>query len=85
MRDFFTNLLVVVFLVGILTRFTNYILNGRVKREYFVSFALYFLILIPVVSLTLGFDVAISVYLIALLIWLLIDHLNYESRRKGKK
>lgn len=82
MKAFFSNFIVVVVLIGALTRVLNLVLSKKINREYIATFAISILILFPLVSIFLGFDLAISTYLPTLLVWLLIDHIYYQVGKK---
>ncbi len=88
MALFFKNFIVVVILIGLLTRIGNYLYRKIVKIEVAVllSALTVGIIILPIVSLTIGFDVAISEYMLALIIWLIFDLLkkgiSFNPRRK---
>ena len=82
MEAVFLNFIVVIILMGVLTRISNFLLKRKVKRPYFITFFVCLAFVIPLVSLTLGFDAAISMYLIASIVWLLIDHLHFQAVKK---
>jgi len=72
---FFKNFIVVVILVGIFTRIALFFYQKNLKRDVavFLSFFSVGIIILPIVSLTIGFDVAVSEYVLALILWLLFD------------
>jgi hypothetical protein len=82
MRAFFYNFIVAIFLVGALTRLLNWLLLKKMDKPYLASFGISTVVLIPLVSIFLAFDLAISTYLPSLLLWLLIDHVHYQVRKK---
>ena len=82
MEAIFLNFLMVIVLMGVLTRFLNYLLKTKVEKPYIATFFITLFCVIPLVSVTIGFDAAISMYLISLLVWLLIDHLHFQVGKK---
>ncbi|NGX32596.1 MAG: hypothetical protein K1060chlam4_00645 [Candidatus Anoxychlamydiales bacterium] len=85
---FFKNFIVVVILVGILTRIALYLFSRKLKRDMaiFLAFFTVSVITLPIVSLTLGFDIAVSEYVVALVIWLLFDlmRIKIDTKKKNK-
>jgi hypothetical protein len=70
----FKNFVVVMILMGAFTRLSNYILFKYFKeKSIYFSFFIVGLTICPLAAIFLGFDVAISEYLIALLLWCLFD------------
>ena len=85
---FFKNFIIVVIIVGILTRIALYLYSKKFKRDMaiFLAFFTVAVIILPIVSLTLGFDIAVSEYVVALVIWLLFDLMRIKIKpRKIKK
>ncbi|NGX49201.1 MAG: hypothetical protein K940chlam5_00797 [Candidatus Anoxychlamydiales bacterium] len=84
---FFKNFIVVVILVGILTRIALYLFSRKLKKDMaiFLAFFTVSVIILPIVSLTLGFDIAVSEYVVALVIWLLFDLMRIKIDTKKKK
>jgi len=84
---FFKNFIVVVILVGLLTRIAFYFYKKKLKSEIavFLTFFSVGIIILPIVSLTIGFDVAISEYVLALIIWLLFDLMRIGIKIKKIK
>lgn len=78
---FFKNFIVVVILVGILTRIALYLYSRKIKKDIsiFLSFFTVGVIILPIVSITLGFDIAVSEYVVALIIWLLFDLIRIKT------
>jgi len=81
----FRNFIFATVLVGIISRILKFFLLKKNKRDtaIFLTFFLTSLILMPFISLTVGFDIAISEYLVALIIWLLFDIMR-RNIVKGK-
>lgn len=70
----FKNFIVVIILMGLFTRLSNYlVLRILKKRSIYVSYFVVGIIICPLSAMILGFDVAVSEYLIALLLWFLFD------------
>lgn len=82
MRAIFLNFLFVIFLMGVLTRLLNFLLKNKVQKPYIATFFISLVCVFPLVSVIIGFDVAISIYLVSLLIWLLIDHLHFQVEKR---
>ena len=84
---FFKNFIIVVILVGILTRIALYLFSRKLKKDMaiFLAFFTVSVIILPIVSLTLGFDIAVSEYVVALVIWLLFDLMRIKIDTKKKK
>jgi len=84
----FKNFIIVLIIVGILTRVALYLYSKKFNRDMsiFLTFFTISVIILPIVSLTLGFDVAVSEYVVALAIWLLFDLIRIKiNTRKIKK
>jgi len=84
---FFKNFIVVVILVGILTRIAYYLYARKVKKDIsvFLAFFTVGIIILPIVTIVLGFDVAISEYVVALIVWLLFDIMRVKINSKNIK
>jgi len=78
---FFKNFIVVVILIGIFTRIALYFFSRKLKRELSIYLAFFTvgIIVLPIASITLGFDVAVSEYVVALIIWLLFDLIRTKT------
>jgi len=74
----FKNFIIVVILVGLMTRLANHYYLKKMKRTpaAYLSFFSVGVIVLPIVSFAVGFDVTISEYVGALLMWLLFDLLR---------
>lgn len=85
--DFFKNFLVVIILMGILTRIALYFYLKSLKKEIAIFFAFFTIgfIFLPLISIIIGFDVAFFEYLVALIIWLLFDLLRVNIMKKKEK
>lgn len=83
---FFKNFIVIVILVGILTRIALFLYMKKFKKDVaiFCTFFTVGIIVLPIVSLTIGFDIAVSEYVVALIIWLLFDLMRIKIN-VGKK
>ncbi|NGX62962.1 MAG: hypothetical protein KR126chlam6_00366 [Candidatus Anoxychlamydiales bacterium] len=84
---FFKNFIVVVILVGILTRIAYYLYARKVKKDtsVFLAFFTVGIIILPIVTIILGFDIAISEYVVALIVWLLFDIMRVKINSKNIK
>ena len=82
---FFQNFIVAVVIIGILTRVAELLFRKKFKKDIsmYLSFLTIIIFIMPLVSIFIGFDIAISEYLIALLIWFLFDLMRISI--KGKK
>ncbi|MFA6119049.1 MAG: hypothetical protein WC688_03945 [Parachlamydiales bacterium] len=85
--DVFKNFIFVVILVGVLTRIVSYFFSKIVKKAFviYLSFLSVAIILFPIVSLMIGFDVAVSQYLFSLVIWLIFDLIRINVDLKKVK
>ena len=83
---FFKNFIVVVILVGILTRIALYLYTRKIKRDVsiFLAFFTVGIIILPIVSIFLGFDIAVSEYVVALIIWLVFDLIRIKTNLPKK-
>ncbi|HEU64938.1 MAG: hypothetical protein KR126chlam4_00573 [Candidatus Anoxychlamydiales bacterium] len=83
----FKNFIIVVIVVGILTRIALYLYSRKFKKDMaiFLAFFTVSVIILPIVSLTLGFDIAVSEYVVALVIWLLFDLMRIKITTKKMK
>lgn len=84
---FFKNFIVVVILVGILTRIACYLYAKKVKKDVSVFLAFFTVgaIILPIVTIFLGFDIAISEYVVALVVWLVFDIIRVKMNTKKFK
>jgi len=86
---FLKNFIVVVVLIGIFTRIALFLYMKKVKKDVavFLTFFTIGIILLPIVSLTIGFDIAVSEYVVALIIWLLFDlmRLGIDTKKSIKR
>ncbi len=80
----FKNFIIVLIIVGILTRIAMYFFIKKFKKDMaiFLAFFIVAIIILPIVSLILGFDIAISEYVVALGIWLLFDLIRIKVNTK---
>lgn len=81
MRIFFSNFLVVVFIVIVLTRVIKYLLikNGiKSTGAAYVTFVIMGILLLPI-AIYVGFDVVISEYVIVLILCLIYDVIRGEK------
>ncbi|NGX28138.1 MAG: hypothetical protein K940chlam1_00313 [Candidatus Anoxychlamydiales bacterium] len=83
---FFKNFIVVVILIGILTRIALYLYTRKIRRDIsiFLAFFTVGIIILPIVSIFLGFDIAVSEYVVALIIWLLFDLIRIKTNLPKK-
>jgi len=81
------NFIIVLIIVGILTRVFLYLFAKKLKKDMaiFLAFFTVAVIILPIVSLTIGFDVAVSEYVVALAIWLLFDLMRIKINSKKTK
>lgn len=86
MEAFFKNFIVVFFVTGILTRLTNYILQKKflIQGYFYLSFGIAFIFFVPLMVWYVGFDVAVSEYVLTLIIWLLIDIMHSQAKKEKK-
>ena len=84
--DLFKNFIFVTIIIGVLTRVTNFFFQKDLKRivSAYLSFFLVGIIVIPIATFLVGFDVAASEYLIALIIWLIFDLIRSDVKKKKK-
>ena len=79
---FFSNILIAAILVGIITRFSHYLFFRYLKDRkiaLYTSFIVCFVVIELLITIFVGFDVAISSYLIAFIIWLIFDFIKYSK------
>ena len=83
---FFKNFIVVVILIGVLTRIAYFLYSRKIKKDIsiYLSFFTVGIIVLPIVSIILGFDIAISEYVVALIIWLIFDLIRIKTSRPKK-
>lgn len=75
----FSNFIVVFILMGLFTRLVKHFVKKRFDRQMvpYITFGIAFIIFGTLAALFLGFDVAISEYVVVLLVYLFYD-LNKE-------
>ncbi len=73
--------------MGILTRIAIFFYFKKFKKDVsiFLSFFTVGVVLLPLISAFVGFDVAVSEYLVALIIWLLFDLMRIKINFKRMK
>ena len=83
---FFKNFIIVVILIGVCTRIALFFYMKKLKKDLaiFLTFFTVGIVILPIISLTIGFDIAISEYLLALFIWLLFDLMRLGINFKKK-
>jgi hypothetical protein len=84
--EYFKNFFVVIIITGILTRIVLFLYVKKLKKDaaIFLTFFTVGVIILPIVSLSIGFDIAISEYFVALVIWLLFDLMRLGINIKKK-
>ena len=72
---FFKNFIVAMVLTFLVTRALNFLFLKRFRASQvaYISFFIGVLIFFPVISLTVGFDIAVYEYIAALVVWLIFD------------
>lgn len=82
---FFKNFIVVVILIGILTRFANFIFCKYVDRSVaiYLSAITTGLLIFPFVAYFLGFDILISEYVLSLIAWFVFDLLRKDVKKRS--
>ena len=79
----FSNLFFIFLIIGIISRVLDWLLfkysNIEKKVSIYVAMIITILITAPLVAIFVGFDVLISSYLLAILLWLLIDLVRIKS------
>jgi hypothetical protein len=80
----FKNFIIAVIIVGVITRIAITAFSKKIKTDVsiYISYLTSALLLLPIVSLTLGFDIAISEYLVGIAIWLLFDLIRIKASAK---
>jgi len=78
----FQNFIFVFIFVGVITRILHYFLLKKVKKSTaaYLTFGIIGVILVPIASIFIGWDVIFTEYVGSLVIWLLFDIL-----RSGEK
>lgn len=81
---FFKDFIVALVVTGLLTRVSNYFLQKNMPKRQaaMISFGIVGIILLPILSATIGFDVAFFEYLLFLIVWLIIDLMHYSKEKK---
>ena len=84
---FFRNFFVALILCGILTRMASYFFRKSFKTVpcAYLSFFSVFVVILPIISFLVGFDIVIAEYVASLLIWLFYDLLRAVSMGKKKR
>ncbi|MBN2479543.1 MAG: hypothetical protein JXA94_04885 [Parachlamydiales bacterium] len=84
---FFKNFIIAVIIIGICSRVAKYFFLKKFDNDVsvFLSTLTTAIIILPLISIFVGFDIAISEYLIGVLIWLLFDLMRLNINRKEKK
>jgi len=74
----FKNFIFVFIFVGVITRIVHYFLLKKVKKSTaaYLAFAIVGVVLVPLASLIIGWDVIFAEYVGSLVIWLLFDILR---------
>ena len=72
------NFIFVFFFVGIITRIVHYFLLKKAKKSTaaYLTFAIVGVILVPIASAFIGWDVVFAEYVGSLIIWLIFDILR---------
>ncbi|NGX56226.1 MAG: hypothetical protein K1060chlam5_00463 [Candidatus Anoxychlamydiales bacterium] len=80
--ELFKNFIIAIIIVGILTRIAYFFFIKKVDAMAAVSlsFLITGLILFPIISVFISFDIAISKYLVAFLIWIIIDFMRINMK-----
>jgi uncharacterized membrane protein len=73
--SFFQNMIIAAVLTGTWTRISNWLLKKKVgpATAVYLSFWIGLIVFAPTISWIAGFDVLVAEYVIALIMWLLID------------
>jgi hypothetical protein len=81
---FFQNFLAAILIVGLLTRIAYFFFIKKLEKTQAiaVSFLTVGIFLFPIVSIFVSFDIALSKYLIAFLIWIIIDMMKISFKGK---
>jgi len=78
-----SNLFFIFLIIGIISRVLDWLLfkysSLEKKVSIYVAMIITILITAPLVAIFVGFDVLISSYLLAILLWLLIDLVRIKS------
>lgn len=79
----FRDFLLIVILVGIVTRLLTYLFKKKMREKDAIAFSFIITLLIggPIAILLLGFDVAIAEFTISLIAWYVYDLLRIQLRR----
>lgn len=72
---FFRDIIIAVIITGVWTRISNWLLRKKVSKSTacYLSFWIALIIMAPIISWIAGFDVVVAEYVIALILWLLVD------------
>lgn len=84
---FFRDIIVAAMIMGVWTRISNWLLRKKVSTmtASYLSFWIALIIMIPFISWIAGFDLLVAEYVIALIIWLLIDLIWNRIRESNPK
>ncbi|KPK32960.1 MAG: hypothetical protein AMS24_02705 [Chlamydiae bacterium SM23_39] len=70
----FTNFISVTVIIGVLTRISNHFFCKKYKKIYiYLTPFLIIIAVFPLASFIVGFDVVVSEYLLALILWFFFD------------
>ncbi len=79
----FSNLFIIFLIIGIISRLLDWLLlkysSLEKKISIYISMIITMVITAPLVAIFVGFDVLVSSYLLAILLWLLIDLVRVKS------
>ncbi len=80
---FFKNFIVVFVLMGICSRVVLFFYSKKIKKNIAIYFTFFTvnIFVIPIVSLTIGLDIAVSEYVVSLIIWLLFDLMRLSAKK----
>ncbi len=83
MKNALSDLFVALAICGCMTRLLNWAFKGKVRRvtSYYLSFMISGLLLLPVMTYLVGFDVMVAEYILSLVLWLVYDLVKRISRR----
>ena len=80
----FKNFIVVFIITGVVTRLINfYFKKKKFKREIYsyISFFIALIVITPITSLTIGFDVTVAIYFFSLIVWLIFDNIRANAQK----
>jgi hypothetical protein len=81
----FKNFIVVVILIGVLTRVGNFIFCKYVDRSVaiYLSAIATGLLIFPFVAYFIGFDILVSEYVLSLIAWFVFDLLRKDVKKRS--